>query len=129
MMRSRDRTRADKDFIQLEEYEIRLNPDAEKAEGGGRGVNNTYVERASVHTEDQATFLDTSSLHHTLPATIHNSRRATDVIKVRKEYSVNVEYAPNTLSSSSPEESVDDRTLSTKGSGRSFSVRRQHPHI
>ena len=134
MMRSRDRTRADKDFIQLEEYEVRMQPDVEKGEAG-RGINNTFIERASMHTDDDATFLDTSSLHNTmLPTATYNPRRATDVIKVKKEYSVNVEYASPVpgLSSSPPGHggSLESKnSLSSKGSSRSLSMKRQHSHV
>lgn len=121
MMRSRDRTKKDKDFIQLDEYEIRLDSDVEKGEVR-RGINNTQIERGSVHREDAAaTFIDSSSLATLPQAGAYNAGRPypQDVITVRKEYSVNVEYNSDSLSPSPPRLS-EERILPAKESRTSI---------
>lgn len=125
MMRSRDRTKGDKDFIQLDEYEIRLDQDVEKGQVG-RGQTNTQIERGSTHADD-ATFLDTSSIMTALPTSTYNPQRQ-DAITVRKEYSVNVEYHQESLSSSPPRMSDDDKSLNLAG-GRTFSMKKPHERV
>jgi hypothetical protein len=121
MMRTRN---DDKEFIQLEEYEFRLGESQAEKEAIGRGLNNTQVERGSMHSDD-GTFLDTSSAVHVLPARVYEPRPRlpADAITVRKEYSVNVEYGPAESEGSSP---PAERALSA-AARRSSSVRRD-PH-
>jgi hypothetical protein len=97
------KSKTDKDFIQLDEYEIRMDTDVEKAKVG-RGVTTAQIERGSMH--DEHTFLDTSSLT-ALPNKGYTQRHH-DVITVKKEYNVTVEMQPESVSSSPPRMSEED---------------------
>jgi hypothetical protein len=127
MMRSRDRAKDDKEFIQLDEYEIRLDgPDVEKGERVGRGENRTQVRRGSL-TNDDAVLLNNDGIA-ALPERrrISPSRADGLRVQVRREYSVDVEIAPDkptSLSSSPPRVSEDDRVLPIQ-SNTNFSMKR-----
>ncbi|KAF2119774.1 hypothetical protein BDV96DRAFT_642780 [Lophiotrema nucula] len=129
MMRSRDRTKGDKDFIQLDEYEIRLdrgNVDLESGERDrlGRGVTQTQIERGSLNDDDRTLLGQQAST--ALPAQRGTSppRAMQDGIAVRKEYNVTVEISPETLSSSPPRVSEDERGVAPLTS-TNFSKKRE----
>lgn len=107
------KSKTDKDFIQLDEYEIRMDTDMEKAQIGAglHGVSTAQIERGSLH-DGQRSFLDTSSLT-ALPAHGYGPRPH-DVITVRKEYNVTVELQPESISSSPPRMSEEDGIIQTR---------------
>ncbi|KAJ4299262.1 hypothetical protein N0V90_004506 [Kalmusia sp. IMI 367209] len=126
MLRSRDRTKSDKEFIQLEDYEYRLGekpPSPDNDDPYHRvGLNTTQIERGSIHTDDGAVLLPIQGTHGLPPpgATYQHPRRNVSpslpqVITVRKDYSVTVEISPEQLSSSPPRRSEEDAGL---GRGR-----------
>lgn len=133
IMRSRDRNKDDKEFIQLDEYEIRLGDDVSDMNKGGyfRGVNDTQVERGSIHTDDAVllpiqgnsppdpTVLSAPTYQKGCPPN-HRSPMATlpHAITVRKDYSVTVEMSPEQLSPSPPRVSEDEQSL-RRGRSRS----------
>ncbi|KAF2732466.1 hypothetical protein EJ04DRAFT_565929 [Polyplosphaeria fusca] len=127
MVRSRDRTKQDKEFIQLEDYEIRLEGrHVENGEHIPRGENRTQIRRGSA-TNDDAALLNNQVLT-ALPERrgISPSRSDGLRVQVKREYSVDVESAPktlNSLSSSPPRESEEDRVLPIQ-SNANFSVKR-----
>lgn len=118
MMRSRDRTRGDKEFIQLDEYEFRLGDGltAAEREEQVRGHNLTQIERGSIHTDD-AVLLPIQGTRCLQPSG-HNRRSTVNeksgqgglpqIITVRKDYSVTVEVSPEQLSPSPPRLSEEE---------------------
>ena len=124
MMRSRDRTKADKEFIQLDEYEIRVGSDVDseterdRKDSIGRGKTDTRVECGSV---ESPTFLDTSSVNRMpdaayIPLGARNNR-----ITVKKEVSVDVEYHSARDEAGTRERENGERRAQTMG--RSVSIR------
>ncbi|KAJ4350086.1 uncharacterized protein N0V89_008707 [Didymosphaeria variabile] len=118
MLRSRDRSKSEREFIQLEEYEFHPGEKPGSFEKGDAynpaGLNATQVERGSIHTDDGAVLLPIQSTHGLSPprATYQNNGRnfsppLPQVITVRKDYSVTVEVTPDQFSSSPPRESED----------------------
>jgi hypothetical protein len=108
MIKSRERNKTDKEFIQLDEYEVRVGGNMNDDEGSSkekntRGINTTAVERGVVN-EDDMMFL-TSPRRTTMvplssspPKSGSPPRSALDsltvlpqVIMVKKEYDVRVE--------------------------------------
>jgi hypothetical protein len=124
MLRSRDHTSSNKEFIPMEEYEFHLdeNPSSfEKRDAHSRVASNTtQIERGSTHTDDSTVLLPIQSTHSLPPprAAYQNSGRniGPQVITVTKDYSVTVELTPDQLSSSPPRESQDFVTRGRSGS-------------
>ena len=113
MLRSRDRS-DDKNFIQLEEYELTVGdskpPTPESNEPFGHaGLSRTQVGRGSLHTDDGAVMLPIQGTKEASYAENRNSRvEIPQVITVRKDYSVTVELTPEQLSASPSRDSEDD---------------------
>jgi hypothetical protein len=139
MLRSRNRTSMNKEFIQMEEY--KFHPDdkpssRERQDAHNRVASNTTrIERGSIHSDDSVVLLPIQSTRSLSPPravhqksgrnnsmhglsssrTAHqNSGRniSPQVITVTKGYGVTVELTPEQLSSSPPRESED---LLTRG--------------
>lgn len=112
MLRSHDRTKTTKDFIQLEEYEFRLGDGMSTIEKDefSRGLNHTQIERGSVHTNDGIRSPIQGTHDLPLPKTQKRSHLSEQtrveglpqVITVRKDYSVTVEITPEPISSTPP---------------------------
>jgi hypothetical protein len=116
MMRSHhDRTGSTQEIIPLEDYENRLFPEPSPAEIG-RGVNETQIQRGSRHSNDDGTFLDTSSIPEKQTTPL-------DAITVKKEYSVEVAYAPESVSSSPPRQSLERVVSQPSTSHQNYSRR------
>ncbi|KAF2267230.1 hypothetical protein CC78DRAFT_614375 [Lojkania enalia] len=103
MMRSGNRTHRDKEFIQLNEYDLRLddNPDVEKSNGVGRGINRTQCERGDSNN-DTVTLLSSPSLNAPLSLDSSSPPRPHEGIAIKKDYSVTVESGHSSLDESPP---------------------------
>jgi hypothetical protein len=133
ILRSRGRMKGDKEFIQLEEYEMKAGSELKKDHKIGRGQTNTQVERGSIHNEDATRAFYHTSSPVSSPLTLDFTlQRFADVITVRKEYSVNVEYQSRTPGASPPRSSQDDTVTTTSEhevtpqSSRRFSLKRSY---
>lgn len=147
MLRSRDRSKNDKEFIQLEEFDVSLADKAgsfEKDDSfNNAGLHTTQIERGSMHNDDAAVLLPIQSTQGLPPtrALYQNHSRSISpptpqAITVRKDYSVTVEVTPDQLSSSPPSERDDMRRMSRResqialtalpGMGRPSSSRNRH---
>ncbi|KAF1972783.1 hypothetical protein BU23DRAFT_508119 [Bimuria novae-zelandiae CBS 107.79] len=127
ILRSRDRSKSDKEFIQLDEFEFRLgekdaSPEPENVYNRG-DMNTAQVKRGSIHTDDGAVLLPIQGTHVLPPprASHQNHGRnvsspsiSPQVITVRKEYSVTVEVSP--VQWSSLRESDDQETIGRRES-------------
>ena len=126
VLRSRDRSKIDKEFIPLEEFEVYLGdkPLSKEEEDENedryhfRGLSTTQIERGSIHTDDGVVLpvQNTHGLSSPRPTYQNNGRSSnlslSHAITVRKDYSVTVEVNTDHLSLTPPRASDD---LGTRG--------------
>ncbi|KAF2186281.1 hypothetical protein K469DRAFT_631075 [Zopfia rhizophila CBS 207.26] len=135
MLKSRDKTKDDKNFIQLDEYEVRVGDMEKGTERLGRGVHNTDIERGSMNNDDVTPL---TSSGRTVPSSSSpngNPPRPADMprdglggiaqgIMVKQEYSVKVEAAKPEDLNPSPRASEEGRKVLPKRS-RSLLMKRR----
>ncbi|KAF2677933.1 hypothetical protein K458DRAFT_377483 [Lentithecium fluviatile CBS 122367] len=142
ILRPRNRTTNDKDFVQLDEYEFQLGEgiSPSKRDDFFRGLNHTQVQRGSIHADDDALLLPIQGTQglptSPFPKNAASSDKGTSGsgngsggwnqgIKVKKDYSVTVEISPDPVSPTTSEERMDvdeHGRVGKRGSGQSSNI-------
>lgn len=126
MLRSRNDRPANKDFIQLQEFEFGNDTKPRTPESFEQDRNHghaTHIQRGSLHTDDGAARLPSPGSQNmpTLPGPTYTRDTASpQIITVRKDYSVTVETSPDQSLSTTPPRGSQDEVGGLRGRRESW---------